>query len=294
MKMQFIIVIFIIILDNCISSTDSSLQNILIESLTEVKKTLNDLEKRWQIKKYPNFLTAGSMTLKSWDVMKIKLQKKIILAHLSPSADSYIISFMGSSVTAGHDSPQNKSLVAHTQRIMAPAFKILNINLQARNVAQGNNPCFPYDACVNTFAGADSDIVQWEQSFNCFVDSNSDWCFLFENFIRQTHFMPNKPIVVFAESPTPNWKEEECKNVVHHVVTEYENELLTALKESPIKIATELSGQRILKYFNNAKDILHSYKYTGVQVFRHAEYDIYKCQGPYVKEWGCCSGIIIY
>ena len=55
------------------------------------------------------------------------------------------------------------------ERIMKKAFEPLRISLKTRNAAMGNNPCMPYDICVRTFAGADSDIVHWEQSFNCFI-----------------------------------------------------------------------------------------------------------------------------
>ena len=38
---------------------------------------------------------------------------------------------------------------------------------KVRNGAIGNNPCFPYDACVATHMGTDIDILTWEQSMNC-------------------------------------------------------------------------------------------------------------------------------
>lgn len=60
---------------------------------------------------------------------------------------------MGSSVTAGHDSPFNKSFPILVGNSMAPAFEPLGINIITRNAAMGNNPCMPYDICVRTFAG---------------------------------------------------------------------------------------------------------------------------------------------
>jgi hypothetical protein len=68
------------------------------------------------------------------------------------------MAFMGSSVTAGHDSPFNESLVAHTELLMAPPLAALNIKAVGRNVAMGNNPCAPYDLCGRTFAVSS---VQW-------------------------------------------------------------------------------------------------------------------------------------
>ena len=125
---------------------------------------------------------------------------------------------MGSSVTAGHDSPFNVSFPILTGKNMAPAFEALGIQLESRNAAMGNNPCMPYDVCVRTFAGADADIVHWEQrysspthhptpthhlppSYNC-MDGKA---FLLEEFIRQSIQLPSRPVVVFSDSATPNW-----------------------------------------------------------------------------------------
>jgi hypothetical protein len=46
---------------------------------------------------------------------------------------------------------------------LAPAFASLGIPLHVRNHALGNNPCYPYDACVETHLGDDLDILVWEQ-----------------------------------------------------------------------------------------------------------------------------------
>ena len=70
---------------------------------------------------------------------------------------------MGSSVTAGHDSPFNVSFPVLTGVFMEPAFTAAGIRLETRNSAMGNNPCLPYDVCIKPFAGADADIVHWEQ-----------------------------------------------------------------------------------------------------------------------------------
>lgn len=83
--------------------------------------------------------------------------------------------------------------------IMKNVFSILDINLDSRNVALGNNPCTPYDVCVKYFAGLDADIVHWEQSYFC------DGKPIIEQFLRQASLIPSKPIVVFSESQTGNW-----------------------------------------------------------------------------------------
>lgn len=46
---------------------------------------------------------------------------------------------------------------------MLPVFSKLNVNLTVRNHALGNNPCYAYDACVETHMGDDLDLLTWEQ-----------------------------------------------------------------------------------------------------------------------------------
>lgn len=42
-------------------------------------------------------------------------------------------------------------------------MQAMGLELVVRNQAIGNNPCFPYDACVATHMGKDLDILTWEQ-----------------------------------------------------------------------------------------------------------------------------------
>ena len=72
-----------------------------------------------------------------------------------------------SSVTAGHDSLFNASFPVIVGELMRPALSLLDVELDSRNVALGNNPCTPYDVCVKYFAGLDADVVHWEQTFFC-------------------------------------------------------------------------------------------------------------------------------
>lgn len=109
-------------------------------------------------------------------------------------------SICNSSVTAGHDSPFERSYPVVVGQMMEDAFKPVNVKFVSRNVALGNNPCVPYDICVNTFAGLDADIVHWEQSYFCFHGHHA-----YEQFIRQALMSPNRPIVVFDDSETGHW-----------------------------------------------------------------------------------------
>lgn len=135
----------------------------LLEKAKEISIfSLDSLVDRWNITNYPLFLKSCYSSRKSLDIFNYKFQKKIISSLLSAfctgdssstlSKTKFVISFMGSSVTAGHDSSPNSSLVSHTFRILSPLFNVLNITFETRNVAMGNNPCVPYDLCMKTFA----------------------------------------------------------------------------------------------------------------------------------------------
>lgn len=46
---------------------------------------------------------------------------------------------------------------------LAPIFSAMAVPFVVRNHALGNNPCYPYDACIATHLGDDLDILAWEQ-----------------------------------------------------------------------------------------------------------------------------------
>lgn len=97
-----------------------------------------------------------------FSTIKLKFQAKILSAAAG-NTEKFVISFMGSSVTAGHDSPFNLSFPVLTGKVMESALRAAGVTLETRNAAMGNNPCLPYDICIRPFAGADADIVHWEQ-----------------------------------------------------------------------------------------------------------------------------------
>lgn len=186
-----------------------SLTFFCLNLLDATQGILDTIFKRWEIDRFPNFLQSAAMTKTSWDVLKLKFEHRILKIHNSGKNENFVISFMGSSVTAGHDSPFNQSfpiltgkLLQHCPsystsecdddrvsigKLMSPAFEPLGINIISRNAAMGNNPCMPYDICVRTFAGSDADIVHWEQSFNCFIsESDISSKSMFEQFVRQS------------------------------------------------------------------------------------------------------------
>lgn len=222
--------------------------------------------------------------------LQLKFQKKI-LASLQPNhAQKFVVSFLGSSVTAGHDSPFNKSFPILAGELLRPAFSPLGIAVDTRNAAMGNNPCLPYDVCVKTFAGTDADIVHWEQYFNCGGDDGRK-VIEFEQFIRQSLALPSQPVVIFSHSITPNWGEDQCKTTpATPTLTDEDKTMLELVNTSPIKIVSEMNIKgRAVEPWRAVAEVFRVYKMAGIQMWDHGAYEKYKCSGPYVKNWGCCS-----
>lgn len=162
-------------------TTTSPFKERLVAARGATEKQINDIFAEWEIETYPNFLKTVWMHRTSWELLRLRFEQKILRAELYDAQD-FVVSFLGSSVTAGHDSLFKQSYPVLVGELLAPIFEHVNIRLTSRNVAMGNNPCMPYDVCVNTFAGTDADIVHWEQSYNCgFGDS----LWIIEQFVRQ-------------------------------------------------------------------------------------------------------------
>jgi len=257
---------------------------------TAAVEVLNNIFTTWEVDKYPGFLKSAWMPRHSWDHLVAKFEQRILEAHDSKKTKNFTVSFTGSSVTAGHDSPFKLSFPVLFGELTKAAFVPLDINLVSNNDAMGNNPCMPYDACVATYSGPNADIVHWEQQYNCFIDGDPR---MVEQFIRQAAYMPLNPIVIIGGSVTPNWHPPDCKNIVPHVITPSENELLTQAKLGPegvMKIYTELNKNE-RGQISQFHGLLKNYPSAGLQNFDHATYEQYKCQGPYIPTWGdgCAS-----
>jgi hypothetical protein len=152
----------------------------------QVNATLNDIWDTWDVDNYPKFLTMMNIPAESWDIQKNKFIRLVIdnfvpMGNISMGIvgkntgahkkrpqplkkPEYILGFTGSSVTAGHDNYFSESFPFVMERRIAPLFaRILNVTVVTRNHALGNNPCYPYDACVSTHIGDDVDFLAWEQ-----------------------------------------------------------------------------------------------------------------------------------
>lgn len=256
-------------------------QTRLLHAEIATDKELIHIYSDWMVAKYPNFLKSVSMSKYAWDFLKMKFRYKILSAEVSQAKAKFPICYMGSSVTAGHDIPFNKSVSILVGHRMSRLLKNLNVIVDVRNAAFGSNPCFPYDICPKVFCGDDIDLVHWEQSYNC--GFGPDHNPTLEQFLRQSMDLPSNPVIAFVDSITPNWQPKECPNpIIPHVITAEEQELLQA---STYKLATELN--------KNENWIPHEfyklYKGGAIQSFKHYLYDekqVYRCQGPYHQDWG--------
>jgi hypothetical protein len=222
-------------------------------------------------------------------ITRVKFQEKILEGHLKGSS-KFIMSFMGSSVTAGHDTAFNISFSELTGQKMNEVLPFFNINAISRNVALGNNPCVPYDLCVKAFAGDDADLVHWEQTYNC-GGGDQRAASLFETFVRLSYTLSQKPVIVFSDSSTPNWNAEDCKD--GHIqqpppLSDAEKKILHQLDSNPKEIARDQLSLS-LRRWGALSRIVSEYKSQGIQLWNHDHYESYKCYGPYIPEWKCCS-----
>jgi hypothetical protein len=117
------------------------------------------------------FLGSSNLGSESWDLIKYKIAKKILLFHphsseKTPNA-TYLMIFGGSSVTAGHDNYYQDAYPFVFERRMNDIFHELGMKLLVHNIAQGDNHCRPSDYCYEAQGGDNPDFLSWEQSFNC-------------------------------------------------------------------------------------------------------------------------------
>lgn len=109
---------------------------------------------------------------------------------------TFVAGFSGSSVTAGHgmlncafvlvacalEQKSDRSFILYLLKFsipdnyfheafpqifedaLSPVFHAMQVPFIVRNHALGNNPCYPYDACIATHLGEDLDLLTWEQA----------------------------------------------------------------------------------------------------------------------------------
>jgi len=250
----------------------------------------------WDLRNYPLFLDTVHIPPVSWNTYKHKFID-LFMRNKMNNSSSFVVAFTGSSVTAGHDNFFNESYPMVVERNLVPIFNKLGIHLEVRNVALGNNPCYPYDACISTHAGDDVDLITWEQSMNCGRDPNP-----VEAFLRSAARMPKRPMVVFMNSGTPFWKPSACSQDNSEI--DEENNTRTspfsraevALSRLPLSLVANMTSHLL----ETAPFlVVQEGKHQGESLLNHyadvvapsiqsvnSAINAYKCQGPYGPGFG--------
>jgi hypothetical protein len=115
------------------------------------------------------------------------------IAQVVANKKTFVAAFTGSSITDAGDCAYNQSYAFVFGEMIRPITQALGVDIEVRNVAQGNNPIVPYDLCVESLVGDDVDFVSWEQQLNC---PNS---VCVEVFVRNVLSIPSKPLVGILE-----------------------------------------------------------------------------------------------
>ena len=109
----------------------------------QIEETMDRLSARWAVHEFPVFLKTAWMLDSGYQLMKDRLKLKLASSLSGAAEESFVISFTGSSVTAGHDSPFNQSFTVLVNHTLRPIFQAAGVPLSVRNNAVGNNPCMP-------------------------------------------------------------------------------------------------------------------------------------------------------
>jgi len=271
----FVLLIALFVIRSHGDEAEVAASKLLSTAINKTQELIQSIHDEWEIGKYPNFLKSCFMHRSSWEMMQYKYMQRLLLAMTTNKPQKFVISFTGSSVTAGHDSHFNKSTPVVTGEFMQSVFEIMNIQLESRNVALGNNPCVPYDVCVKTFAGLDADVVHWEQNYFC------DGQGIMETFIRQAMAMPSRPIVVFSESNTGHWPADKCRSSPHHLTKEEERLLTLPM----LDLVADANKDEYHRAWGFVAGVSKNYHGAGIQTFMHLKHEDYACLGPYIKDW---------
>lgn len=147
------------------------------------------------------FFISQNIDEPSYNLLKYQYAKKITNSlSLSLSyPQQYLLTFGGSSVTAGHDNQYLQSYPEVIGRKIRPILSVFNISTLVHNIAQGANNCFPSNYCYETMGGNNPDVIGWEQSFNC--GHSNDF---FETAPRFALWSNNPGLAYYSQSGSVN------------------------------------------------------------------------------------------
>ena len=121
-----------------------------------------------------------------------------------------MISFGGSSVTAGHDNVHKDAYPQVMADFLGPAMAAAGSKLTVRNQAMGGTASTPWSLCLRNFLGDDTDIAVWEYAM---IDAGNggDGLHLKEYFLRNALSLPKQPAVLFVLADYPRRSEKKTK-----------------------------------------------------------------------------------
>ena len=91
-----LILTLIITYINAENSLNSNFMSQLDHAVNITTYAVNNIYNAWEVDKYPNFLKSCHMHKVSWEILKLRYQKKIIEAELYKDKPStFVISFTG-------------------------------------------------------------------------------------------------------------------------------------------------------------------------------------------------------
>lgn len=154
---------------------------------------VTDLDHLYDSNNRNHFAKGLTITAKAQNIVIAKIVRAIA------QEGTFTMAYTGTSVTECGDNFWNASYAHWVETLLSPIAKSTKVNLVVRNVAEGANEVFPYDYCIETFAGADADIITWEQDMMC-----PGWgSHAVEAFIQNAFKLPRKPTIMFS-NPGPN------------------------------------------------------------------------------------------
>lgn len=116
--------------------------------------------------------------------------------HKAESEHDFIMSFAGTSVTAGHDNFFQQSYPIVLRKILRKSYAAAGLKLEVRNHAMGNNPSIPAAFCVKSQLGEDTDVAAWE--FGMMVEGHLQNAFV-EEWMRNALYLPKRPALLMVD-----------------------------------------------------------------------------------------------
>jgi hypothetical protein len=156
-------------------------------------------------------LISGDKSLLGVD-FEMENEQDLVNRFVAAVADQapFVISFGGSSVTAGHDNLHKDAYPQIMADFLGPAMQAAGSKLTVRNQAMGGTASTPWSLCLRNFLGDDTDIAVWEFSM---IDAGNggDGMHLKEYFLRNALSLSKQPAVLFVVADFPRRSEAKTK-----------------------------------------------------------------------------------